>query len=122
MLAQFRGSGAYLWLQPAEGYGKSDSLGFAQNLMVVVNKMDLWLDSTQDALTYYEEGVMRDAIDSVCSSWCRENVVPSFHVVSAMYDSLNGKAPNGQMSARHSLRTLELLRAQIRCLLAEVGA
>ena len=89
--------------------------------LVVLNKMDLWANGVEEVLVQYKEGELGEAIQVVTSRWCAAGVQPSYHVVSTLYDSFLGMPPSGLLSATGSLRTLELLRAQIRYLLEEVG-
>ena len=90
-----------------------------QYLMVVLNKLDLWIDRFSQTIELYTHGPIYEEILKIASHWCRTDIKASFHPVSTIYDSFYGKPPSGKMSAEASSLSVQLLRAQIRLRLLE---
>jgi len=105
-------------------------------LMVVVNKLDQWYGVRDRVVSFYtglaspksppslpplaqhltaaRSKRLRAALAIIASGWCIQSIKPSFHAVSAQYDSFYDNPPSGEMSQAASEQSLRLLRAQVR--------
>jgi hypothetical protein len=91
-----------------------------KHLLVVVNKMDVWLPNHREALDYYRtDRAFQEALDAVLKKFVRPGQAAQIVTAAAEYDSFKALPPDGNFSREASDDTVRLLKSLLATLLLD---